>query len=174
MSFFNRSNPGAPAARRTGAPGGQAQSGGSAAYERLNESYSSHPRQQPPAPQQYGSQGGGGGGYGAPPPPPPRQHAPSHQQPQYDQHGYPQEKAEYRPQPPAQSRYQPDPRAGAGHAGARMYVGPLGSQAHPRFEICNCPDERLALTNRLVVSPSDFAPEVEFVIIRGQYIVSIM
>ena len=42
------------------------------------------------------------------------------------------------------------------------------------FNIAPCPSDSLALTNRLVVHGGDFPPEVEFIIVRNKYILSIM
>jgi hypothetical protein len=49
-----------------------------------------------------------------------------------------------------------------------------GTDTSLRFNIASCPSDPLALTNRLVVNAADFPPDVEFVNIRGQYIMSIM
>lgn len=43
-----------------------------------------------------------------------------------------------------------------------------------RYGVAPCPSDPLALTNRLVVHPADFPQDVEFVMIRNQYILSIM
>ena len=43
-----------------------------------------------------------------------------------------------------------------------------------RFNIAPCPSDPLALTNRLVVNPGDFPEDVEFVILRDRFILSIM
>lgn len=43
-----------------------------------------------------------------------------------------------------------------------------------RFNIAPCPSDPLALTNRLVVHPGDFPPEVEFAVLRNKFIFSIM
>jgi vesicle-fusing ATPase len=42
------------------------------------------------------------------------------------------------------------------------------------YGVAPCPSDPLALTNRLVVNPNDFAPDVEFVILRDHFILSIM
>jgi vesicle-fusing ATPase len=156
MSFFKRNDPNAPAARRGPSGGGASPS----PYERLpadNQSYSSTPRQPSPQPPQPPRR--------VPPPqdfsqprsdygqPPPRQ-----QQPQdgYDR-GY-QEKAEYRPQQGYQQQGQ-----GYGQ-----------QQGGGQYGIAPCPSDPLALTNRLVVHPADFPPEVEFVILRNHFVLSIM
>jgi hypothetical protein len=43
-----------------------------------------------------------------------------------------------------------------------------------RYGVAPCPSDPLALTNRLVVHPADFPPEVEFVIIRNHFVLSVM
>lgn len=43
-----------------------------------------------------------------------------------------------------------------------------------RYGVAPCPSDPLALTNRLVVHPADFPEDVEFALIRNQYILSIM
>ncbi|GFZ44719.1 Vesicular-fusion protein SEC18 [Saitozyma sp. JCM 24511] len=167
MSFFKRNDPSAPAARRAaqGAPAGSP-------YERLppdNSSYTSQPPQshpglpprRPPPPQQpdfsapaaYSS--------------PPRQQA----QPQYGGYdpnqggGDYREKAEYRPARVA------TPQRGYPGSGAQ---GVSTGSGRGVFNIAPCPSDPLALTNRLVVSGGDFPPEVEFVIIRNRFILSII
>ncbi|WWD22793.1 hypothetical protein CI109_107287 [Kwoniella shandongensis] len=178
MSFFKRNDPNAPAARRA-VPGG---AGSQSPYERLpadNGSYSSlpppsqpglPPRRSPAPPQQQDSYGGGGGGYGSParqqPPPsqpslPPRGGGGGG----YGGDGYHNEKAEYRPQPPQQQRGYPS-GGGGGGGGGRGQGG--------IFHIAPCPSDPLALTNRLVVNAADFAPDVEFAIMRNKYIFSII
>ncbi|WVQ83903.1 hypothetical protein IAT38_006047 [Cryptococcus sp. DSM 104549] len=165
MSFFKRNDPNAPAARRAGTPSG---GGGGAPYERVpdNSSYSTlgAPSQQPglpprrsPAPQ--ADSYGGGGGYGSPvrqaqqPALPPRNT------------GYPSEKAqqEYRPQP-----QQPQ------HGGYQGGGGQTRGSGRGVFGIAPCPSDPLALTNRLVVNPSDFPQDVEFVTLRQRYVFSII
>ncbi|WVR03176.1 hypothetical protein IAU60_000167 [Kwoniella sp. DSM 27419] len=187
MSFFKRNDPSAPAARRAGAagaaPGAPANN---SPYERLpadNNSFSSQPSLPPrrdPPPQQYQGQpqqqyqgqpqsrdpygaaagGGAGAGYGSParqaaqPPLPPRGGAGGE--------GYYTEKAEYRPQPPAQGQGQQRVPVQGGGAGRGVYG------------IAPCPSDPLALTNRLVVHPSDFSPDVEFAILRNRFVLSII
>lgn len=50
----------------------------------------------------------------------------------------------------------------------------IADDAHDSFNIAPCPSDPLALTNRLVVNPGDFPPEVKFVTIRNRFVLSIM
>lgn len=43
-----------------------------------------------------------------------------------------------------------------------------------RFGIAACPSDALALTNKLVVNGQDFPPHVEFVRLKGKYVMAIM
>ncbi|KAK8844660.1 hypothetical protein IAR55_006507 [Kwoniella newhampshirensis] len=171
MSFFKRNDPNAPAARRAVPAGAGPQS----PYERLpadNGSYSSlpppsqpglPPRRSPAPPQQdpYG------GNYGSPArqAPPPSQPAlpPRGGGGGYGGDGYHSEKAEYRPQQPQPPQQRGYP-AGGGQGGGGRAI----------FNIAPCPSDPLALTNRLVVNSADFAPDVEFVIMRNKFIFSII
>ncbi|KAK1921264.1 putative vesicular-fusion protein sec18 [Papiliotrema laurentii] len=78
-------------------------------------------------------------------PPPPSSRPPQGYDPPRQQ--YPSEKAEYRKQ---------------------QYNGPA------IFNIAPCPSDPLALTNRLVVHPGDFPPDVEFVVLRDKFVLSII
>jgi hypothetical protein len=157
MSFFKRNDPNAPAARRA------ANSGGTGPYERLPVE-SAHqpnlpPRRSPAPPTQPD--------FSTPyqPQRPPQQPAAQHPsygrgiQPQtnaydaYHSQDYPTEKSEHRS--PA--------RGMQGSASGRGLFG-----------IAPCPSDPLALTNRLVVNPGDFPPDVEFVILRDRFVLSIM
>ncbi|WRT63317.1 uncharacterized protein IL334_000222 [Kwoniella shivajii] len=186
MSFFKRNDPSAPAARRAGGPGSTGVGGNQSPYERLpadNNSYSSQPslppRQSPAPPQPpsqrdpYGNQGQQGG-YGTPqrqpqqqqqPPLPPRGGAGGGD-------GYYAEKAEYRPQqqqPSTPQRGYPQQQHQGGGGG-----GGGGGSGRGIYNIAPCPSDPLALTNRLVVNPSDFSPDVEFVVMRNKFVFSII
>ncbi|KAK4687823.1 vesicle-fusing ATPase, partial [Tremellales sp. Uapishka_1] len=184
MSFFKRNDPSAPAARKAGQSGAVPSS--SSSYERLPpDSYSQQPpsnySQQPPS--NYSQQPPSGRRV-----PPPQDsyesaHSPAptaRQQPPLPPRGgyaqssggvfggqevYPSEKAEYRPQQP-----QAAPRTYGGQQGPRVSTG----SGRGVFDIAPCPSDPLALTNRLVVSGGDFPPEVEFVMVRNRFVLSIV
>ncbi|BEI82591.1 hypothetical protein CcaverHIS002_0304590 [Cutaneotrichosporon cavernicola] len=181
MSFFKRNDPNAPAARRAG--GGPydrvpSEAGSSASFPPSRSpappsGFGGQPQPSPRYGEQYGGQQGGyggqHGGYGGgnqgaytPPAPPPQRH---------DHYGYPEEKVEYRaPAPPQQRALPPSP------APRQQYTQPQPSSGGGRgiFGIAPCPSDPLALTNRLVVNPADFPQDVENVILRGKYILSII
>ncbi|EJT50462.1 vesicular-fusion protein sec18 [Trichosporon asahii var. asahii CBS 2479] len=167
MSFFNRSNPNAPAARR--AAGGAA--GGGDSYQRIGtpDSQSHQPYRSTPPPAQYG-----GDRYSDYPshheqqrPTPPAPAPQSHRKPpprQYnDYQDYPSEK---QPEPisyqPRQERGLPQTPQHPSRGGA---LGGGGT-----FGIVQCPSTRAALTNRLPVNPGDF--NCKYVIVRSQYVLA--
>jgi len=65
-------------------------------------------------------------------------------------------------------------RSSMGKTGQRMTKWRWMSSTEDRFNIAPCPSDPLALTNRLVVHPNDFPPDVEFVILRDRFVMSIM
>ncbi|CAD6580525.1 MAG: transport between ER and Golgi ATPase protein, partial [Tremellales sp. Tagirdzhanova-0007] len=175
MSFFKRNDPSAPASRRAAQGGG---GGTSAPYERLPAEHSSQPSI--PSPQ-----------YQSGPPPrrnpvpaysdtydnhispvrqvPSAQNAPSQPRMSEGYDDYRQEKTEYRPvqsQPSQPSRGYPGPRDDAHGLSAGTGRG--------LYNIAPCPSDPLALTNRLVVHSGDFPPDVEFVLLRNRFVLSII
>ena len=55
-----------------------------------------------------------------------------------------------------------------------VYMLKRASECHRRYGISACPTDALALTNRLVVHPADFPEEVEYVRVKGKYILGIV
>lgn len=43
-----------------------------------------------------------------------------------------------------------------------------------RYNIASCPNDALALSNRLVVNANDFAEDVDYVKLKGRYVLGIM
>lgn len=163
MSFFNRSNPNAPAARRAG--GGPGDS-----YQRIStpDSQAHQPyRSTPTPPQQHA-----GGGYSDYPshhhqqpaaaPPAPQSHRKPPPRQYNDYQDYPSEK---QPEPIA---YQPRQERGLPQPPSRG--GALGGGGGGTFGIVQCPSTRAALTNRLPVNPGDF--NSKYVIVRNQYVLA--
>ncbi|KAI5455049.1 transport between ER and Golgi ATPase protein [Naganishia albida] len=83
------------------------------------------------------------------------------------------------PNLPARGGYQDDPYAGArqqtpaGYPREKAEYRPRGNGSGV-YGISACPTDALALTNRLVVHPSDFPEEVEYVRLKGKYILGIV
>ncbi|KAJ9118952.1 hypothetical protein QFC24_005918 [Naganishia onofrii] len=171
-AFFNRINPagastptsGASTPSRQPAPQQPVQPPPQrAAYDRVPQADPyGQPQYSSPAPSQYAAQGGGSP-YGrptaghAPPALPSRggqgayhddpYNAPrQHVQPQSTPQGYPREKADYKPR----------------------------GNGNGVYGIASCPTDALALTNRLVVHPSDFPEDAEYVRVKGKYILGIV
>ncbi|OXG79077.1 vesicle-fusing ATPase [Cryptococcus neoformans A2-102-5] len=163
MSFFKRSDPNAPTARR-------AAQGSPAPYQRVpdNASYSSlpPPTQQAPPPRQsplpsrdpYGRAGGIGGGHGTP----------AHQLAQPTHLGLgPRSASHYSEKSQNEYGYQSQPQRGYPQQSQ-------GGTGRGVFNIAPCPSDALALTNRLVVHPSDFPSDVDFALLRGRFIFSVI
>ncbi|WVO15682.1 hypothetical protein L204_103343 [Cryptococcus depauperatus] len=134
MSFFKRNDPNAPTTRRA------AQGGSGQLYDSIpdNSSHaSSSPARQSPAPSRN-AYGGNSGGYASP-----ERHTP-----QQNQHGMTSGGG---------SQYSQAPFSNYGHQPQASHQRPRSDLGRSIFNIAPCPSDGLALTNRLVVNPSDFS-----------------